>query len=266
MATHLIPGGNISYFEFIGGNKGKMQINTNFGGADPIASFNFPYKLDKTFNFESQDTFKISYSASDFDTGFYIKNKIIYDENNKKAGEVKKEEDNGRYLIQMLDDPANKPLDERVLMQGMIIDGIRIGYEEKIELEKTSESSYSQSELSIVFMQVSAPTKTGVLKNILTSVGIPIAGSFATAPVLSGKLTQLAIQGIKANPYFIVPTMVGLLISGVRSINKNQGVAAGYCGDVSVGDEAREGCSVVRAMDYGVKDIGDYCSYVESIP
>jgi hypothetical protein len=226
--------------------------------------------LDKTFDFESKDVFKIYYSASNYDTGFYIQQKTIYDSGKKKVGEVKQETADGasNYII-VMDPVKDNKIDERTLMQNMIIDGAKIG--NKIDLEKANSvtDAKKQPELSIVFMQVSAPTKTGVLKNTLTAIGIPVAGSFATAPVLSGKLVQLAVQGAKAHPYVAIAVGASLLISGsaqLVSTERNRAVAAGYCGDVSVGDEAREGCSVVRAMDYGVKDIGDYCSYVESIP
>jgi cystathionine beta-lyase len=38
------------------------------------------------------------------------------------------------------------------------------------------------------------------------------------------------------------------------------------CGDVSVGKDARDGCSVVRTVNYNVKDLSQYCSIIESIP
>lgn len=43
------------------------------------------------------------------------------------------------------------------------------------------------------------------------------------------------------------------------------GIIAGYCGDVKIGDDAKKGCSVVRTMNYNVKDISQFCGKIESI-
>ena len=62
--------------------------------------------------------------------------------------------------------------------------------------------------------------------------------------------------------------MAGLAIvaAAAQQINiiHQRGVTAGYCGDVTVGSEAREGCSSVRLVDYDLEQIKTYCSVIES--
>lgn len=43
------------------------------------------------------------------------------------------------------------------------------------------------------------------------------------------------------------------------------GIIAGYCGDVKIGEDAKKGCNVVRTMNYNVNDIAKFCGKIESI-
>jgi len=55
-----------------------------------------------------------------------------------------------------------------------------------------------------------------------------------------------------------------LTTAQMGSVAINQYITAGYCGDVSYGDNAREGCSVVRLVDYNITEIKKYCAVIES--
>jgi len=49
-------------------------------------------------------------------------------------------------------------------------------------------------------------------------------------------------------------------------VTYNRAVTASYCDDITIGSDARSGCSVIRTTDYNVGDILEYCSVIESIP
>lgn len=105
---------------------------------------------------------------------------------------------------------------------------------------------------AIVFSQISAPKNGDVFKNwALATVGIAGIGA-----------------KIGAGPLFKVYAILALLTQGVEQANTvwQRSVTAGYCGDISVGTEARDGCSIVRAVPYNAEDIASYCAVIESIP
>ena len=97
------------------------------------------------------------------------------------------------------------------------------------------------------------------------------------------KGTQMAIEAMKkqesASPVLTVKATASAISSPVTwallavggiyqyySVSANKAVSASYCGDVMNGDSAREGCSVVRTINYNLEDISKYCSSIESIP
>ena len=128
----------------------------------------------------------------------------------------------------------------------------------------------SNKPLAIMFMQISAPLKMDVLKNDLKAftiggLGLASIGTYAFgAKFITGtagaafSTAGLAVAGVLAFGFF---TFQGL------GIYANQDIAAGYCGDISsTSSGAREGCSVVRTVNYDVNEISKYCSVMESVP
>lgn len=133
---------------------------------------------------------------------------------------------------------------------------------EEIQLDSSAQAgSEPGKELSVMFMQVQSPQYSDVLKNNLyTILGIG-GGSFAIAPTYTTK----AITTVAKSPWF----WVFAAIAGIyqySSVVQNQGITAGYCGDVTAGDKSTTGCSVVRTVNYGAEDLSQYCSKIESIP
>lgn len=121
-----------------------------------------------------------------------------------------------------------------------------------------------EEEMAVLFMQISAPGHGDSLLNIGKGVlGIGAAGAYFAGPSLT--LKGLKAIGLKGGLITLAVAAVG---AGIQQVNVayNRGVTAGYCGDISVGDEARNGCSVVRAVNYDLEDIQSYCSVIESIP
>ena len=132
---------------------------------------------------------------------------------------------------------------------------------EDIEISEDSGENDSSKELAVMFMQVQSPQYKDVfMNNIYTLIGVG-GGGFAVAP----KYTTKAVTTLGKSPYFwIVMALAG--VYQYASVRSNQAMTAGYCGDVSIGDKATTGCSVVRTVNYGADDLSQYCSRVESIP
>lgn len=136
--------------------------------------------------------------------------------------------------------------------------------EEEVDAEGVSFEEPKESvsnELGVMFMQVRSPGHWDVLKNDLSVLGLGGVGSFVLAP----KYTSKAMVSAAKSPWFwTVLAIAGIVQQG--SVAANRAVTAGYCGDVSIGSEAKQGCSVVRTVGYDVEDISKYCSVIESIP
>ena len=128
------------------------------------------------------------------------------------------------------------------------------------EIDKV-ESNKETKELAVLFMQISAPGQGEALKNAFEFAGLAWGVSFITAPIGTIKATTEAVSSV----YTYVLAAVGI---GLQQLNVavNRGVTAGYCGDISTGENARSGCSVVRTVNYNEEDIGSYCKVIESIP
>jgi hypothetical protein len=134
--------------------------------------------------------------------------------------------------------------------------------EEPVELQK--------AELAVLFMQVSAPGHGDSFLNIGQDLlGVGLTGA-ALIPG-GGKLAVNAgkyISKICTNPKgVIVCGAIAAIAIGVQqgSVASNRGITAGYCGDLVVGNEARNGCSVVRVVNYDVSEIKKHCNIIESI-
>jgi hypothetical protein len=133
----------------------------------------------------------------------------------------------------------------------------------RIDFTDAASDDVLGKELSVMFMQVQTPPgHWDVLKNDLyTLIGIGGVGSYMLGPKYVAKELWAAVTSKFA--------LVALIVAGAAqqySVYENQAVTVGYCGDVSVGEGAKEGCSVVRTVNYDAEDLSQYCSLIESIP
>lgn len=155
-----------------------------------------------------------------------------------------------------------------------------------VETANPVELNKQPDELAVTFMQISGPTYGEVFRNSMTAaLGILgfgskfTSGSFFTAssfknPTIRGAGGRYALGNGKIvtktvlSPFVKVVAVAAIIALGIQqgNIAYNRAVTAGYCGDVSTGGEAREGCSVVRTINYNSTDISQYCSIIESIP
>ncbi len=122
--------------------------------------------------------------------------------------------------------------------------------------------SAPEKEIAVLFMQISAPSHGDVFQNTLIgTIGFYAASFRIVGPIATVKATGSVIS--KPFAWFI-GTLALAAQHGVVEYNKY--VTAGYCGDISQGDKARSGCSVVRVVDYDIDEIRKYCEVIESIP
>lgn len=139
----------------------------------------------------------------------------------------------------------------------------------EIERQKKDEA-LQEHELAILFMQISAPSHGESAWNAIKTVGGTAAGTYAAAPRVSTWLAKgigkLCTAGGWVGPAICLGTLAIAGIYQQGNVAYNRAMTAGYCGDISVGNEARSGCSAVRTINYNVDDIKQYCGIIESIP
>jgi len=161
-----------------------------------------------------------------------------------------------------------------------------LGEYELVSAEENPDMNKNPDELAIMFMQVTGPSEGEVLTNTLKAglVALGIGGyyrpgAFITTttiqnPYIRNSLGRFAtgnraiVSKTVLTPFakiVAIAAVVGL-VAQYGNVAYNRAVTAGYCGDISTGGEARDGCSVVRTINYDIEDISQYCSVIESIP
>lgn len=139
--------------------------------------------------------------------------------------------------------------------------GRPINSEDKVPYASLTKDPYKES--AIIFMQVSAPDSLEVIKNTLNILGLGFGAGFFASPSKFGFLKATG-TALKSLPTWIAMGFIFGFQMGTTSANRD--LAAGLCGDVKSGSNARTGCSVVRLVDYNPEEIVKYCSNIESIP
>ena len=118
-------------------------------------------------------------------------------------------------------------------------------------------------EVAVVFMQAEADDDfADVLKNdLFTALGVGIVANKAGGPFIA----RTALSVFKGTAGGIATILGASAVVGFQAYNvyNNKEIIAGYCGDISLGE--KKGCSVVRVIPYDVKNLKNYCGYVESI-
>ena len=155
----------------------------------------------------------------------------------------------------------------------------------KEAIEKAEFEEIKSDELSVMFMQVTAPTHGDVLKNTLTAglsfLGLSFAykpGAFVGSktvynPIMRNSLGRFVkgsgakVTKAAATPLLKIVAIAAVVAGVLQHVNvaNNKYLSAGYCGDVSVGDDSRDGCSVVRIAPYDEESFSQYCTKIESI-
>lgn len=166
--------------------------------------------------------------------------------------------------------PAKISVQESISVPGVDSQG-NLDYNNSIEIDLTEPSGVSgdTEELAILFMQISAPSASDVFGNSLEALGGGILGYGAVTGVggisLAGNLAGKACLGLVRGAICVGVAVIAMGLQQYSAYD-NRDIAATRCGDVSTGDASRKGCTVVRAVEYDVEEIKQYCSVIESIP
>ncbi len=129
------------------------------------------------------------------------------------------------------------------------------------ELNKLPDTSLlpkeDNGESAVLFMQIQAPHPWTSLRNTL---GLTAAGVFITG---TGKPILKICSAVGWWPCAIA----AIFAVGHQqlAVAENRYISAGFCGDVSVGSEARSGCSVVKTVNYDLSAIQKTCTNIESL-
>ena len=118
----------------------------------------------------------------------------------------------------------------------------------------------SKKELAIVFMQISSPDHLDVLKN---TVNTALLGGVLAGNALGFVNLVKGVKSVGSVNAIAIAVVLGL--AQQANVARNQFVTAGYCGDLELGSDAREGCSVIRLVDYDAETISSYCSVIEGL-
>ncbi len=191
----------------------------------------------------------------------------------------------GDLFEETTEDEAKQTIEEIKEQGEEKIGDFQLGDFELREIENPIELNKQGDELAVIFMQISSPGHGEVFIDTLKAgaafLGLGLAykpGAFVATqtvkmPVMRNALGQYITGSGKIvskktitpfAKFVIAAAIIGL---GVQqgNIALNRAVTAGYCGDVSYGSEAKEGCSVVRTINYNKDEILHYCSVIESI-
>lgn len=132
---------------------------------------------------------------------------------------------------------------------------------------------YNDNEIAILFMQISAPSHGTAALNVgkaALEIGIAAFNPVTGYPK-AGYQTAKVIGKICTSGGWVGPVVCGaILLAAIGyqqgNIAYNRAVSASKCEDVlTTAEEPRNGCSVVRTMDYDTEDLTKYCAVVESI-
>lgn len=152
---------------------------------------------------------------------------------------------------------------------------------------------FNKNSTAVLFMQITAPkhgeTSANFLAILASSFGVSLKyapGTFFTWPKKfvsvspavsplgsawpeynSYSIKKIGKFGVKAAALKVAAAAV-VVAYGAQQANVyyQRGLTATKCQDVSAGEQARDGCSVVRAVPYEPDMISSYCNIIESIP
>lgn len=154
--------------------------------------------------------------------------------------------------------------------------------------QQTIEKLENKIELALIFQQISAPSASSVYSNIFVTSVIGTGTALYQAPgttIWAGKnlfkLAKAIWWGNIAGPMsgygkvlgkftgqgglISLAVLIALFDMHYSSINSNQAIAARYCGEFGIGEEARFGCSAVKLVDYDLPGLEASCQIVEGI-
>lgn len=160
--------------------------------------------------------------------------------------------------------------------------------------------NFSKDSTAVLFMQITSPSHGDTTANFFSTIGgllglniVSRPTSFFNIPQYIPKGTEYALTAaeqkiigsatyINEKGFFsgsfglksgaakagLYAAIAVAIVYGLEQTNVawQRSITAGTCGDTSIGTNARNGCSVVRAVPYEPDIISTYCSVIEGSP
>ncbi len=237
MMTHKVPNKDYTYFEFLGLESGKYSIDLNNNPAN-IDELTKAIEATSTLS----DAAKKSAESLVNDFGSIGSNKEITATPITKKIDYNK--DSTSVLFMQISAPGHGETTGKFIGGALSLLGLGFLY------KPTAFLTVSPSTLAINAPRVINPTS-----------GLIEGGSVVRTP------SRLGISsGAKAAAGYVAVAVA--VLYGVQQTNvyMQRSLTATKCNDLVGGSEARNGCSVVRAIPYEPEMISSYCSAIESIP
>jgi len=113
--------------------------------------------------------------------------------------------------------------------------------------------------MAIVFSQIFTPTVGDTAKKSALAGGTLSLMAFTGTSKFFGPLI-----GAKAAAVTAIASALAMVVQA-GAVNNNRYLTAGYCGAVSSGESARNGCSMVQIVPYDAKELSARCGYFEGV-
>lgn len=130
-----------------------------------------------------------------------------------------------------------------------------------------TDNKVTEKELGILFMQISSPKQGQAALNVGKLIFENLYSAYMGYPRATTQVGKF-VGKLCTSGGWIGPVVCGailVLAATYQQVNigYNRAVTATKCGDVMAQDTARDGCSVVRTIDYSSEDLSQYCYVVE---
>ena len=173
------------------------------------------------------------------------------------------------------ENPSSFSLKNTISLNPITISGDKVveGSKQSIDLSNSTNVSqvvYTNNENAILFMQISAPSQGTSALNLGKAVIGTAAATHVLAPTASWQGDKAVLKACTSGGWIGPVVCLGAVAVTIAfqqgNVAYQRSVAAGYCGDITTGTDARNGCSVVRPVEYNLEEISKYCQVIETIP
>lgn len=237
MLTHVAPNSNLTYFEYMVGQGGQFSTSAldtstiTAGGKLPDASAisSATSQLSAT----SQQDLNNLESSKTLSQDYQVTPSSRLIDFNK---------DSTAILFMQITSPKQGETFGNLVTAAISILGFGTAYKPG--------AFFSFPQFSVAQDLAGATSPTGVVWEEYAAKSITATGKFAAKPLT----------------YAIIATAVATAVIQQVNVAWQRSVTAGKCQDTEIGTNARNGCSVVRAIPYEPDTISTYCRVIESTP
>lgn len=303
MKKYKMPGMQVSYFDYLAGDNGKISIQPGML-QEQITAIN--KQIEQIRQQEESTAIAKGLTQTQTTTASAVTSYTLNSDNDIYYNGQRTELSLAAETIYYLDSAANSvkvPI-------GKIVDG-KISLDDSFKQKKiyystledytfvnnqfkriasdaltlvTYKEPEPNSEIAIIFMQISTTSFYNTVKATSSSEAgfFGKIGSFVVDVVdyVGGEGSALEVAKWTEDHPEIAAVVAFAIGNGIPSVGPlvgpaasasilgiagNQKITAGYCSDVTSGKEARYGCSVIRTVKYDENSIGAYCKEIAGL-